>query len=274
VVVFSGGEPLLRPEVFAAAEYFRARGMRLHLLTSGVLLERFAPQVAAHFERVVISLDAASETLYRAIRGVAALAVVERGVARMRHLARQVPLSARATLHKRNFHELPRLIDHAHAMGLDSISFLAADLGSSAFGRERSPASSDLALSKDDVAEFEAVVDAVTITHASDFESGFVAESPKRLRRLPQYYAALNGDGPFPAVACNAPWMSVVVEADGVVRPCFFHRPIGNVRDTPLPRIVATNLSDFRRELDVATNAMCGRCVCSIRTGWATGPWQ
>ena len=43
MVVFSGGEPLLRPEVFDAAQLFRAaRASTLHLLTSGVLLERFA----------------------------------------------------------------------------------------------------------------------------------------------------------------------------------------------------------------------------------------
>jgi MoaA/NifB/PqqE/SkfB family radical SAM enzyme len=46
VVAFSGGEPLLRPEVFEAAAVFRAQGVRLHLLTSGVLLERLAARVA------------------------------------------------------------------------------------------------------------------------------------------------------------------------------------------------------------------------------------
>ena len=64
MVVFSGGEPLLRPEVFDAAAMFRARGMTLHLLTSGVLLERFADRVAQHFSRVIVSLDATSEALY------------------------------------------------------------------------------------------------------------------------------------------------------------------------------------------------------------------
>src|SRR6202011_1414453 len=39
LVLFSGGEPLLRPEVFEAASIFRANGTRLHLHTSGVLLE-------------------------------------------------------------------------------------------------------------------------------------------------------------------------------------------------------------------------------------------
>jgi radical SAM protein with 4Fe4S-binding SPASM domain len=66
----------------------------------------------------------------------------------------------------------------------------------------------------------------------------------------------------------------VVVEADGAVRPCFFHRPIGNVRATPLPQLVATNLPAFRRTLQVSTNALCRRCVCSMRTGWGGGPWQ
>src|SRR6185436_15490825 len=58
MVVFSGGEPLLRPEVFDAASLFLAQGMTLHLLTSGVLLERFAERVARHFSRVIVSLDA------------------------------------------------------------------------------------------------------------------------------------------------------------------------------------------------------------------------
>src|SRR5947209_14753499 len=36
IVAFSGGEPLLRPDVFEAASMFRSRGASLHLLTSGV----------------------------------------------------------------------------------------------------------------------------------------------------------------------------------------------------------------------------------------------
>src|SRR5689334_2791952 len=77
MVLFSGGEPLLRPEVFDAAALFRANGIRLHLHTSGVLLERLAAEVARHFDRVIVSLDAATEPLYAAIRGVNALNPVE-----------------------------------------------------------------------------------------------------------------------------------------------------------------------------------------------------
>src|SRR5262249_16445887 len=274
VVVFSGGEPLFRPDVFEAAQMFRTRGMTLHLLTSGVLLERSASEVAREFSRVIVSLDATTESLYQSVRGVAALTILERGVARLRRIAPDLPVTARATLHKSNFRELPSLVEHAKAMGLDGISFLPADMFSSAFGRERMPPKRLLALDRDEVRELEILVE-WTIAHCGDdFASGFIAETPAKLRRLGQYYRALAGTDAFPTVACDAPYLSLVVEADGAVRPCFFHSAIGNVRSAPLDAIVRVNLRAFRRSLDPATDPVCSRCVCSIKSSWRNLPWQ
>ena len=278
LAVFSGGEPLLRPEVFEAAAIFRANGINLHLLTSGVLLERFAPRVAQQFSRVIVSLDAPSDRLYEEIRGVDALEVVERGIARLRALAPAVPITARATLHRLNFRELPRLIEHARSLALDGISFLPADMSSSGFGREPAPGArpdlASLALDREDVREFEATIEHAIDRYAPEFASGFVAEPPDKLRRLPRYYAAAAGDGPFPTVSCNAPWISAVVEADGSVRPCFFQPAIGNIRRTPFATLVTRNLPAFRRSLDVGANAVCERCVCSLKTSWRRSPWR
>ena len=279
MVVFSGGEPLLRPEVFDAAQLFRAQGMTLHLLTSGVLLERFADRVAQHFSRVIVSLDATTAALYEQIRGVDALATVGRGVARLRRVAPDVPLSGRATLHRANFRELPRLIELAKALGLDRISFLPADVSSSGFGRAAGPGvtlaplHAALALEADEIDEFEAIIERTIAVHAGDFDSGFVAESPEKLRRLPRYYAAVRGVEPFPRVSCNAPWVSVVVEANGSVRPCFFHGSIGNVRQAPIATIVARNLRAFRESFDVGADPVCVRCVCALKTSWRSAPW-
>ena len=274
VVAFSGGEPLLRPDVFEAASMFRSCGASLHLLTSGVLLERCADSVAEYFSRVTVSLDATTERLYQAVRGVAALGIVEKGVTRLRRLAPALPITARATLHRANFRELPALIDHARAMRFDGISFLAADVSSTAFGRDRRIDSDPLALDAAEIEELDALIDQTVVTHRADFECGFVAELPSKLRRMPQYYAALAGRRRFPAVDCNAPWMSVVLEADGDVRPCFFHHAVGNIRRKSLGAIVGDNLRAFRAGLDVATDGVCQRCVCSIRTGWRGAPWQ
>jgi len=65
----------------------------------------------------------------------------------------------------------------------------------------------------------------------------------------------------------------VVVEANGSVRPCFFHGSIGNVRDTPIGTIVGRNLRAFRESFDVGADPVCVRCVCSLKTSWRSAPW-
>lgn len=266
-VAFSGGEPLLRPEVFAIAGLFRQQRVTLQLLTSGILLQRHAREVADCFTRVTISLDASTQPLYQAVRGVAALEVVEAGVARLKALAPRLPVTARSTLHKANYRELPRLVEKAQSMCLDGISFLAADVSSTAFGRRHSPNGADLKLEAHEIDEFRSVIEGTIATHAEAFRSGFIAERPEKLRQLPLYYAALRSTDAFPPVSCNAPWVSAVVEANGAVRPCFFHPAIGNIRQKPLVEILRRDLPAFRRDLDVSSDPICERCVCSIKVG-------
>ncbi len=136
------------------------------------------------------------------------------------------------------------------------------------------PDPSRLTLDDDDIRLFEQTVERTIAAFGDEIDSGYIAESADKLRRLPRYYAALGGSGRFPAVHCNAPWVSVVIEADGDVRPCFFHDAIGNVRDTPLDQIVTTRLREFRDAFDVSENPTCRRCVCSLKTSWRHAPWQ
>ena len=122
-------------------------------------------------------------------------------------------------------------------------------------------------LAREELPLLAAELDALERDCASDLASGFVAESAAKLRtRLLAYFTAVAGEGLFPANRCNAPWVSAVVEADGTVRPCFFHAPVGNlhaagslgaVLDSPEARA-------FRDSLDVSTNPVCKRCVCSL----------
>jgi MoaA/NifB/PqqE/SkfB family radical SAM enzyme len=274
VVALTGGEPLLRTDLFEIADLFGLQQVRLELLTSGVLLHRHARDVAKAFSRVTISLDATSEHIYRSIRGIDALRRVEDGVGRLREVAPALPIGARATLTKGNFRELPALVGKARDMGLTSISFLAADVSTSAFGRRAPVNGGGITLDRKDVVELRRLIEATIESEQQAFASGFVAQAPSSLRKLPDYYAALQGDGEFPKVACNAPWVSAVVEANGDVRPCFFHEPVGNVCATPLPVILRTKMAAFCDALDVDTDPVCRRCVCSLRVGPRSALWQ
>jgi MoaA/NifB/PqqE/SkfB family radical SAM enzyme len=270
LVVFTGGEPLVREDVFGLADVFRAHGVKLHLLTSGLALERHAEAVAARFAGVTISLDGHTRDLYKRIRGVDGLEAVERGVRRLRRLRPDLPVRARSTLHRHNFRALPALIDKADAMGLDQISFLAADVTSESFGRQvvrLMPDADGMLLDAAEADEFERVIDEALVSHGAAFRAGRVAEQGDRLRRLARYYKAQRRQGPFPEVKCDAPWASAVVEADGTVRPCFFQPPVGNVRDGGLGALLDSEMVRFRRSLDVARDATCQRCVCSLRVG-------
>ena len=279
-VVFTGGEPLLRADVMEVADIFRERGFTLHLLTSGLALERHAPAVADRFSDVTVSLDGHTPELYRAIRGVNALDLVTAGVRRLRALNPRIPLRARSTVHRHNFRFMKQLVAKSQEMGLDQISFLAADVTAEAFNRASSlPVLTDAApapallLTADETDEMEAVVEQVIETCARALAERTIVPGPAGLRRLVAYYRAQLGQGGFPAVDCSAPWTSVVIEANGAVRPCFFHPAVGNLRERPLDQLLSEAMPRFRRALDVASNATCQRCVCTLKVGMRTKLW-
>ena len=158
----------------------------------------------------------------------------------------------------------------ARTLGLDRISFLAADVSSQAFNRAEEwngERIGSVALEAADLRGLAIELDALEAEHAADFASRFIAESPAKLRRrLGQYFKALLGDGDFAPNSCNAPWMSSVIEADGTVRPCFFQPALGNMHETgSLEAIInSPDAIAWRKGLDVRRNAICRKCVCTL----------
>jgi len=267
-VVLSGGEPLMHSNLWRLCELLVALDVQVSLLSTGLLLERHASEIVRWCDEVIVSLDGPREIHDRIRRVPSAFDRLATGVAALRAAAPGFPVSGRCVLQKINFRALPEIIRTARDIGLDRISFLAADTSSTAFNR---PAGWDesrvagVALSREEVAEFKQVVAATTREFSGEFDRGSVAESPSRLRALVRYFAALNGDADFPANRCNAPWVSAVVEADGTVRPCFFHRAYGSLHRAPLDEVLNSDAAvGFRRGLDVAADPICRRCVCTL----------
>jgi sulfatase maturation enzyme AslB (radical SAM superfamily) len=130
-----------------------------------------------------------------------------------------------------------------------------------AAGKTAQPLLADLI----EIAALEQEIELLIEQQWEDIDSGFVAESAEKLRRIARHFRAQLGDAAPAAPTCNAPWVSAVIEADGTVRPCFFHRPIGNIHEKALIEIVNGEPAlDFRRQLDIPANPVCQRCVCSL----------
>jgi MoaA/NifB/PqqE/SkfB family radical SAM enzyme len=267
-VVLTGGEPLLHSDLATLCNFFREQNIRLTLLTTGLLLHKRAEEVANLFDDIIVSLDGPQE-IHDAIRRVTgAYNLIQKGVAAVRHHDPAIPITCRTTVQKANHRHLRKTIDTARALGLDSISFLAADLTSQAFNRSLiwpGERQSEIALTLEETIELEEEIEQLILEYKAGINHEYIAESGAKLRKIPRRFREHLGQFPPQAPTCNAPWVSAVVEVDGTVRPCFFHPPIGNMTSVALEEVINSDSAQtFRESLNVETNPTCQRCVCSL----------
>jgi Fe-coproporphyrin III synthase len=255
--LLTGGEPLLSPDLWPIAGRLRAAGARTMLATNGMLLALHAAAVADSFDEIYVSLDGGSPTTHDRLRGVPAFERLAAGLRALRGLPHRPRLVARSTLHGGNAHEVEAIVAAARGMGFDQVSFLPLDASSEAFGGDPA-ARAPLVPSP---AALDALESGIGRLEDSGVLGGFVAEDARGVRRVLQHLSAGAGFGPFERPACDAPWWSSVVDADGQARPCFFHEPVGDAR-RGLGALRGS--SDYRTALARirAPNPTCERCVC------------
>jgi Fe-coproporphyrin III synthase len=267
-VVMSGGEALLNPNFFRFCEILHQQNIKITLLSTGLTLKRNVEQILTWVDNIIVSLDG-NEEMHDRIRNIPhAFQKLREGVQLIKSLQPKFRITARTVIHKLNFRIWNSIIDSAKEIGLDQVSFLPADVSSHAFNREMlwsADRQHQILVEQKELPELSAMVNTILESYKGDFESHFIAESPAKLRNIYSYYAAFYNLNPFPYKKCNAPWVSTVIEADGTVRPCFFHEPIGNIRNSSLEEILNSKESiRFRRDLDVDTNGTCIKCVCYL----------
>jgi len=267
-VVLSGGEPLLNRELEAICGFFRNLGLRVTLLTTGLLLQKKADIVASGFDDIIISIDGPPDVHDRIRRVSGAFQVIQKGVLEVRARRPGIPISCRTTVQKLNHTHLRATVSATRSLGLDSISFLAADISSAAFNREERWAperQNEIALSRAELMELEEEIELLIQMHQEDIDKGFITEGNAKLRRIGARFREHIEGTPPKAPICNAPWVSAVIEVDGSVRPCFFHPPIGNAHKLTLEEAINTETAlSFRSRLKIASNPTCQHCVCSL----------
>ena len=264
-VVLSGGEALMHSNLWKLCEMLRSIKVKITLLSSGILLRPHAEQIVKWCDEVIVSIDGSPE-VHNRIRNVPrAFEKMADGVERLLELKRKLRVTGRCVVQKRNYFDLGGTIDAAKQIGLKRISFLAADIATPAFNHgDGWDGAHDITMTPEETKHFELVINNVLRTHKNDF-SGYVVESPEKIRGLLRYYRALNFNDTHPVPVCNAPWVSTVIEPDGTVRPCFFHEPIGNIHEAPLDEILnGEKAINFRENLDMESDPICRRCVCTL----------
>jgi len=265
-VVFTGGEPLMHSDLFRLCRLLRERRIRTTVLSTGLLLKRYSREIVEHVDDLIVSLDGPPEIHDRIRRVRGAFTSLSAGVAAILQLRPDFPVSVRSTVQNLNCASLRETVATARELGVRSTSFLAADVTSTAFNRPDGwllPRQDEVAVTENRLPLLDTEIEALI----SEGEcGGFVVESPAKLRKIGLHFRAHLDRAGVCAPRCNAPWVSAVVESDGLVRPCFFHAPIGRL-DSGKSLIDVLNGPEavtFRTNLDVSTNPICSRCVCSL----------
>jgi Fe-coproporphyrin III synthase len=267
-VVMTGGEPLLNQELDGICLFFREMDIRTTLLTTGLLLFKKADRVVKNFDEIIISIDGPSSVHDQVRRIRDAFSTIRKGVAAVRALQPMMPILSRMTVQRSNHTHLRSAVAAVKSIGLNGISFLPADVTSKAFNRDEPWPESrqdEVSLTRDELHALEDEIELLIETYQEEIREGFIAENDTKLRRIADRFRERLDGTPPRSPLCNAPWVSAVMEVDGNVRPCFFHDSVGSTKIATLYEVINGDPAlRFRGSLDVATNPVCQRCVCSL----------
>jgi heme b synthase len=122
ILVLSGGEPLIRPDIFEIARYAREAGLPVALATNGTLIDRtIAESISASgIRRVAISLDGARDETHDSFRRLpGSFKAALTGFDQVKRAG--VSLQINCTIARHNADELEDLFGLAESLGADAL---------------------------------------------------------------------------------------------------------------------------------------------------------
>lgn len=245
-VGFTGGEPMLRPDILELLRACARLGMHAHLNTDGFRVAEQADALLKTGVRSVnVSLDGPSAAIHDAARrktGSFDVVLKALGALREARGGRRTPrITAVTVLSARNLHRAGDVVRVAVEAGADRVGVIPVhDFGQGEDAPEEAQVREGLA--------------SLRALH----RAGLVDNSTGYLDLLPR---AMRG-GPSP-LFCYAPYASVVVDCYGDVYPCFplmeRDQPVGRIPLAPLWR--SQRYAAARKAL-----AACTACLWNCHT--------
>ncbi|MDD5617107.1 MAG: heme b synthase [Candidatus Methanoperedens sp.] len=122
IIILTGGEPLLRSDVYDIAKYASGHGLRVVLATNGTLL---TPDIAkklkdAGIQRVSISIDGSTKETHDNFRGeTGAFEAALRGIDILKNAGLSFQINT--TITKRNLTEIPNIYELALTLGASAL---------------------------------------------------------------------------------------------------------------------------------------------------------
>ena len=290
VILFSGGEPLIRKDLPALIRTAVKSDMRAVISTNGTLITQDLAMELADYglSYIGVSLDGLQEIndTFRGVRG--AFREAMKGIERAMHEGIKVGL--RFTMNRRNVDEIPRILDLMKTEGIPRICFYhlvytgrAIELMEDDLSREQTRDTLDLIMDRSrEMIDAGQQVEVLTVDNHADGPYVYLRMKRQGHPRADEVLELLKMNGG------NSSGLGIgCVNWDGEVYPDQFWRTrvLGNVRQKPFSEIWEDPSNEFLMKLKTKKEHMQGRCrdcrwldVCAgnfrARAEAATGdPW-
>ena len=244
---FTGGEPLLRKDLFPILDYARQSGFSISLMSNGTLIDsEMARRIReAQVNDVQISLDGL-ETTHDSLRGKGSFQRTLKGINNL--VSQGVEANINLTVSRINMGQTGELVRLAEELGVSAIAF------SRLVPTGRGKSLSGEALTRQEVAEFYGELRGYK-------DKGKVAVTSRDPLAA---IADMDVDIPqaeMPIGGCAAGIFGVTITADGTIMPCRrMDLPIGNIKEVSFRELWAGSpvLWSLRRREDY--HGGCGSC--------------
>ena len=260
IIIFTGGEPLLRPDIFELATHARSKGLRCVMAPNGTLItsENARRIRQAGISRCSISLDGADSVSHDAFRGVpGAFDQALRGISLLKE--QEIEFQINTTVTKGNLAKFQKIFSQAQDLGAAAWHiFLLVPMGRAA----------DLTGEVITAAEYEKI-----LNWFYDFRKG--TSMHLKATCAPHYYRIMRQRAGAEGLAVTSDTFGMdamtrgclggtgfcFISHSGQVQPCgYLELNCGNVRTTPFPEIWRSSkpFLQFRNPEDY--EGKCGYC--------------
>jgi Fe-coproporphyrin III synthase len=266
VVLFSGGEPLMRPDLVELADYAVGRGMRAVISTNGTLI---TPEVAEQLKRVGlsyvgISLDGLEEVndRFRGVKGAYRKALD--GIHACQ--AAGIKVGLRFTMNRLNVQEIPAIFDLLEEHDIPRVCFyhlVYAGRGSKLIeedlSHEETRKAVDLIIDRTaDLHRRGKVKEVLTVDNHADgpyVYQRLVKEGSPRAADVLELLKMNEGNSSGRGIGC--------ISWDGTVHADQFwrHESFGNVRERPFSEIWSDISHPLMGKLKDKKQYVTGRCA-------------
>ena len=213
VIIITGGEPLLRGDIFDILEYIRKKGIASHLCTNGTLLNEVTVNRLkdSKLSSISISLDSEFAEIHNEMREVDCFDTVVKGIKLLRRTMSKANIGINFLITKRNFRNIDGMVSFAENLGVNQIKF--APIHTNLQHRHKDFSNLGYFLfTQDDLSQLRHEIDKL-ISAAS--QTKLLTTSLSFMEGIPNLY-----DTQYVRLPCYAGYISCAVDALGWVSPC------------------------------------------------------